>query len=45
MQLVQHIYPSAGMNEQQLAKLVAREIDKLNRQQAANARSSYKDKD
>lgn len=39
------INAAPGMNEQQLAQLVAREIDRLNRQQAANARSSLRDKE
>ena len=40
-----NIYPSPGMNEQQLAQLVAREIEKLNRQQAAKSRSRLTDRE
>lgn len=39
------INAAPGMNEQQLAQLVAREIEKLNRQQAANSRSRLTDRD
>ncbi|MBI5917803.1 MAG: phage tail tape measure protein [Nitrosomonadales bacterium] len=39
------ITAAPGMNEQQLAQLVAREIDKLNRQQAASARSRLTDRE
>ena len=40
-----NIYPSPGMDEQQLAQLVAREIEKLNRQQAAKSRSRLTDRE
>lgn len=40
-----NIYPSPGMDESALAQLVAREIEKINRQQAANARSRLADRD
>jgi len=39
------IHAAPGMNEQQLAQLVAREFDKISRQQAANDRSSLRDKE
>lgn len=40
-----HIHPSPGMDEQQLAQLVAREVEKISRQQAANARSRLTDRE
>lgn len=43
MQPIFNIYPSQGMNEQALAQMVAREIEKLNRQHAAAKRSSLRD--
>lgn len=39
------IHAAPGMNEQQLAQLVAREIEKLNRQQAATSRSRLTDRE
>lgn len=40
-----NVYPSPGMNEQKLAELVAREVEKLQRQAAARGRSRLTDKD
>ena len=40
-----HIHAAPGMNEQQLAKLVAQELDKRERQNAARTRSSLRDID
>lgn len=40
-----HVYAAPGMNEQQLAQLVAREIERVDRERAAKARSRLKDKD
>ncbi|WP_168194952.1 phage tail tape measure protein [Chromobacterium phragmitis] len=39
------IYAAPGMNEQQLAQMVARELDRRERQQAARGRSRLIDKD
>ena len=43
--LVFNIHPSAGMDEQLLAKLVASEVAKIQRQKDARGRSSLTDKD
>lgn len=40
-----HIHAAPGMNEQQLAKLAAQELDKRERQNAARTRSSLRDID
>lgn len=40
-----HIHAAPGMNEQQLAKLVAQELDRRERQNAARRRSSLRDID
>lgn len=40
-----NVYPSPGMNEQKFAELVAREVEKLQRQAAARGRSRLTDKD
>jgi phage-related minor tail protein len=39
------IHAAPGMNEQHLSKLVSREFEKINRQQAANARSRLTDRE
>jgi hypothetical protein len=43
--IVINVYPSAGMNEQMLAKLVAAEVASLERHKAARGRSRLGDKD
>jgi TP901 family phage tail tape measure protein len=40
-----HVHPAPGMNEQQLADLVARKMDERDRQRAAAARSSLRDRE
>lgn len=40
-----NVYPSAGMNEQQLAQMVAAEVAKLQNMQAASTRRSYSDQE
>lgn len=44
-QIIINVHPSAGMDEQMLAKLVASEVANLERQKAARGRSRLGDKD
>lgn len=45
IQVVQHIYPSHGMDEAALARLTRTEMERYNREQAARGRSSLRDRD
>jgi len=44
-QIVQNIYPSAGMDEKLLARYVGREFERIDRNKAAQARSRLTDKE
>lgn len=44
-QIVQNIYPSAGMDEKLLARYVGREFERVDRNKAAQARSRLTDKE
>jgi len=45
MQVVIHVHPSAGMNEQNLAAEVARQVELIQRRQAASGRSRFGDRE